>query len=468
MRRKTSKCAPSRSASASAVPDDDTRRAVIAAEPISDAERDARLAVLQPFRVLILAVSGGADSIAMMHLIAGWLRLHTDTQRKIMVATVDHGLRPEAAREAQWVASQARALGLAHETLAWVGEKPEAGIQDAARSARYRLLAELSWRLRDDGPVAIVTAHTQDDQAETLIMRLARGSGLDGLTGMSTARRLGRDANCKLVRPFLDFPGARLRATLRSQGLEWIEDPSNEQNQFERVRVRKARGELEGLGLTNEKIALSAERLERARAALDAATDQLQLELDLDVHEGAFAEFDEQAFLAAAEELRLRLLARLVSSFGGQDDPARLAKLEALNDRLAQRGFEAATLGGCIVFRRGGKLCVVREPGREGLPDLVLAPGHFATWDRRFRVWASPELEHALNVRALGSDEFAQLRKQLEGANAVPPARAAASLPSFWKGEELFAVPQLFQTPHPFAGLGSSGQPLCSAEFLWY
>jgi tRNA(Ile)-lysidine synthase len=411
---------------------------VIAAEPISDAERNARLAVLQPFRVLILAVSGGADSLAMMHLVAGWSRRNERTQRTIIVATVDHGLRPESGREAQWVANEARALGLAHETLVWVGEKPKSGIQDAAREARYHLLAELSWRLPDAGPAAIVTAHTQDDQAETFLMRLARGSGLDGLTGMSTVRRLGREAGCKLVRPFLGLPGARLTSTLKSHGLEWIEDPSNEQDQFERVRVRKARGELERLGLTNEKIALSAQRLERARTAL-----------------------------AAAEELRLRLVARLISSFGGQEEVARLAKLEALVDRLAQPGFEGATLGGCIVFRRGEKICVVREPGRAALPELALAPGHFATWDRRFRVWAAPEGLHPLIVRALGADCFAQLRKQLDGGQELPPARAAATLPAFWQGEELFAVPQLFQPPHPFAGHGPQGQRLCSAEFLW-
>jgi tRNA(Ile)-lysidine synthase len=124
MRRRTSKCAPSRSVSASAVPDDDTGGTLIEEEPISDAERNARLAVLQPFRVLILAVSGGADSLAMMHLVAGWSRWNERTQRTIIVATVDHGLRPESGSEAQWVANEARALGLAHEALAWVGEKP--------------------------------------------------------------------------------------------------------------------------------------------------------------------------------------------------------------------------------------------------------------------------------------------------------------------------------------------------------
>ena len=440
---------------------------MIATEPVGDAERDARLAVLQPFRVLILAVSGGADSVAMMQLVADWSRQEGREKRTIIVATVDHRLRPESDREAQWVAERALVLGLSHETLAWEGNKPESGLQDAAREVRYHLLQELSSRLRDKGPVAIVTAHTRDDQAETFLMRLARGSGLDGLSGMSTARNLDRKADCQLVRPLLGLPGARLVATLKSRGIAWIEDPSNVQDRFERVRVRKARGALEQLGLTNEKIARSARRLRRARNALDAARDRLQSEANLDVHGGAFADCDAQAFLLAAEELRLRLLARLIGAFGGQDEPIRLAKLEALVDHLTQPGFEAATLGGCIVSRFGDKICVAREPGRAGLPECALEPGHFATWDRRFRVWASPQLRNPLIVRALGADSFARLRKHLTGSEDVPIARVAATLPSFWQADELFAVPQLFDAPDPFAGYGRDGQQLCSAEFLW-
>ncbi|NIO39642.1 MAG: tRNA lysidine(34) synthetase TilS, partial [Burkholderiales bacterium] len=293
----------------------------------------------------------------------------------------------------------------------------------------------------------IVTAHTQDDQAETFLMRLARGSGIDGLTVMPTARRLGSATDCTLVRPFLGLPGARLVATLESHGLEWIEDPSNEQDQFERVRIRKARDDLEQLGLTNEKIALSAQRLARARAALDLATDKLQEEANLDVHGGAFAEIDAQALLCGAEELRLRLMTRLIAAFGGQAEPARLAKLEALVERLTQPSFEAATLGGCIVSRHGDKVCIVREPGRISLPEIALEPGNSMTWDRRFRVWGSPNLHTKLYVRALGAQSFAQLRKQLEGREDLPRAVAAATLPSFWQEEELFAVPQLFEPP---------------------
>ena len=215
---------------------------VNAAVPIADGELASLFAPLASFDLLILAVSGGADSVALMHLIARWSAKAAKPRPRIVVATVDHGLRAESREEAKWVGAQARKLGFTHELLAWEGAKPQTGIQDAARGARYGLLAELAWRLSaGEVRTAIVTAHTEDDQAETFLMRLARGSGLDGLTGMSAARLLGRGDNIELVRPLLGVAGARLRATLEAKGLSWLEDPSNDSDRFERVRVRKAR-----------------------------------------------------------------------------------------------------------------------------------------------------------------------------------------------------------------------------------
>lgn len=434
------------------------------ARPIADGELEDLLAPLTPFPLLILAVSGGADSICLMHLVARWAKAHPDPGRRILVATIDHGLRPESCKEAAWVADAARALGLAHETLRWEGAKPKTGIQAAARSARYALLADLAWRCAAPGAAAIVTAHTEDDQAETFLMRLARGSGLDGLTGMSVSRLVAREARGHLLRPLLAVSGARLRATLVAHDLPWLEDPSNERTEFERVRVRKARAELAAIGLTNDKIALSARRLERARAALEASADALQAEVRLDLHAGAYASLDLARFRTAAEELRLRLLSRLISAFGGRAEPVRLAKLEQLVARLGSDAFKGATLGGTVVVPRRDTLCVFREPGRAGLPELTLEPNSFAVWDRRFRVGVAPGAGGLVAVRALGAQGFAQLRRELGGQAGLPPARAAATLPAFWRGSRLVAVPPLAHYPH--AAWGRKGG-LCSAEFLW-
>jgi tRNA(Ile)-lysidine synthase len=414
---------------------------------------------------VILAVSGGADSMAMLHLAAHWAKRHPKKGRKLVAATVDHGLRPESGREAQWVSEQSRAMGLVHEVLTWEGPKPSTGVQDAAREARYRLLSALAQRYRSSGPVAIVTAHTEDDQAETFLMRLARGSGLGGLAAMSASRPLARDAGCRLVRPLLAIPGARLRATLRVAGLDWLEDPSNDCDRFERVRLRKAKAVLAALGLAPEKIALSARRLERARAALDAAAARLQTDARLDLHDGTYASLDARTFVDAAEEVRVRLLAHLIAAFGGQSEPARLAKLESLLARLAEPEVRPTTLGGAIVQRRAGEIIVHREPGRAALPEIELSPGQAAVWDLRFRVAADPELAAPVTVAPLGRSGFAKLRQQLERDPKIP-ARAAATLPAFWQEGTLLAVPALATLPWRAAAWTNQAR-LCGSEFLW-
>ncbi len=431
--------------------------------PVSEAELEHLFAPLAPYEVLILAVSGGADSVAMMHLVARWSKLHDDSPRTIIVATVDHGLRPESRSEAEWVAGEARALGLAHELLTWQGAKPSAGLQDAARTARYRLLSELAWRHGGNGSVAIVTAHTEDDQAETFLMRLARGSGLDGLTGMSESRILRPGASCRLLRPLLRVSGQRLKATLKAGGHHWIEDPSNDCDRFERVRLRKARVHLEALGLTNAAIALSARRLERAREALETAAVELEAAAGLETHGGMFASFNARVFHSAPEEVRLRMLARLISAFGGQDAPARLAKLESFLSRMRAPAFAAATLGGCIVASHADAIRVFREPGRAELPQLKLTPGSALVWDRRFRVGLASTAPAPVLVRALGASQFAQLRRDLGEPCGLPPARAAATLPAFCQDGVLLAVPQLSAFLPPSSEMGRH----CSAEFLW-
>ena len=433
--------------------------------PIGEAEVDTLFAPLQSFPTVILAVSGGADSMAMLYLAARWAKRCPKLGRELVVATVDHDLRSESRREAQWVGEQARAMGLAHEILTWEGSKPSTGVQDGAREARYRLLSELAQCYRPSGSVAVVTAHTEDDQAETFLMRLARGSGLDGLAAMSASRRLDRDAGCQLVRPLLAIPGARLRATLRAAGLSWLEDPSNDCDRFERVRLRQARAALAALGLAPEKIALSARRLERARAALEAAAHRLQTDARLDLHGGTYASLEARTFVGAAEEVRVRLLARLIAAFGGQSEPVRLAKLESLLGRLGEPEFRPTTLGGAIVQRRAGEILVHREPGRKALPEIVLSPGEAAVWDLRFRVAADPELATPVIVAPLGRSGFATLRQQLERDPKIP-ASAAATLPAFWQEGTLLAVPALATLPWPAAAWTNQAM-LCASEFLW-
>lgn len=439
-------------------------------DPVRDDELGALFAPLADFPFVILAVSGGADSTAMMVLAARWARGRGrgDATPTMMVATVDHGLRANSGDEAEWVIGQARKLGFEARLLEWSGDKPATGIQDAARTARYRLLADLARTNGAEGAVAVVTAHTEDDQAETLLMRLARGSGLDGLAGMAPSRPLDDEGKVVLLRPLLGVAGVRLRATLRSAGALWIEDPSNEADRFERVRIRKAAGVLSDLGFGNDKLALSARRLARARDAIEYGLAGLRERVRLDLHGGAFASFVYGEWSTGPAELRLRLLGRLIASYGGEADPVRLAQLEALEERMLGPEFEGATLAGAVVSRHGENIRVWREMGRGGPETLKLQPGTAAVWDRRFRVRAPADGVAPVEVRALGLVAFSELRQRADRKpwpNPAVPAAAAASLPAFWQGETLLTVPYFAALEGAPAGWRNASG-LYSAEFL--
>jgi tRNA(Ile)-lysidine synthase len=402
-------------------------------------------APLCALRRIVLAVSGGSDSIALLNLAALW-RTHLDTAAPaIDVATVDHGLRPGSAAEAMAVAAAARSLGLPHHVLSWSGEKPTRAIQARARDARYRLLAALAEELaaaepaRGGGGIAIVTAHTADDQAETVLMRLARGSGPDGLRGMRRMRPLAPQSRVLLARPLLTVTRADLRSWLSARAIAWIEDPSNEDPRFERVRLRAAADTLSSLGLTASMLTLTARRQQRAVAALDAATDAL-MQSALDLNAGAFARLDGAIFAAAPEEIRVRLLQRVLAMFGGAAPRAELAQIERLLAEIAAAGAVRSTLGGCQVRACARHIRVFREAGRAALPEVTLEPGHEITWDGRFRIVSrAGRGGPALSVRALAPELFARLRRHVT-PRPLLPARAAATLPAIWAGDRLLAV----------------------------
>jgi tRNA(Ile)-lysidine synthase len=434
---------------------------------VEDRDIERLFAGLGGFRHLVLAVSGGADSMALMILVSRWLAFAGRRRPMAEVVTVDHGLRANSAEEAHWVGERASALGFKHTTLAWTGEKPKSGLQEAAREARYRLLSEHALRARAR-PVAVVTAHTEDDQAETLLMRLARGSGLDGLSAMRPRRPLTETGDVEIVRPLLGLGRDRLVATLKAEGADWVEDPSNACLDFERARLRAARSDLATLGLTNDKLALSVRRLARARTALERAAAQLGAEA-VDPHDGMFATINRTRFLAAAPELQVRLLTDVLKAFGGEARPPRLAKIEALAEALAGRDRITLTLGGCIIAADPREIRVFRELDPGAIARIELEPGTSAIWDRRFRVslasarsLARAGIHPPVTVRALGSNAYATLRRRLV-RDGRPPALGASRLPSFWAGEDLIAVPQL---SHLGAAGESFGHELCKAEFI--
>src|SRR5882757_3016177 len=215
---------------------------------------------------IVLAVSGGPDSIALMWLAARWRRALARGPRLVAV-TVDHGLRPEAAAEAREVKRLARSLDLPHRTLRWTGPKPRTGLPAAARAARYRLLAQAA---RASDATHILTAHTRDDQAETLMMRMLRGSGIAGLAAMArTSEREG----VWLARPLLDISKSQLVATLHKAKVGFADDPTNRDVNYTRPRLRALMPALAAEGGDTRNLARLASRLARANAALEVLVD---------------------------------------------------------------------------------------------------------------------------------------------------------------------------------------------------
>jgi len=389
---------------------------------------------------LALAVSGGSDSVAMMALFADWLVQQGGDRRRHTVLTVDHHLRPGSAAEARMVAERAAALGFRHVVLDWLDPKPSTGLQAAARDARYRLMCDY---LAAHGMTTLLVAHTRDDQAETLLMRLARGSGLDGLAAMAPARevevRQGSGA-LRVVRPLLGLSKVRLQATLEARGIAWIEDPSNAEPAFERTRWRALRRDLEAAGLSSEMLALSARRLQRARAALEAITDA-QCAAPGFVHtdpSGAFR-IDRQRLRKAPEEIALRLIGRCIAAAGGLPEPVPLAGLEPVVASVwGGPGDGCWTLARAQIKVKSNAIAVERELGRSPPPVATVAAGAKLLWDGRFWVEIARTCDGPLEVRAVARAGLADLKRRGRAIKASPALLLA---PAFWRADELLAVP---------------------------
>jgi tRNA(Ile)-lysidine synthase len=409
------------------------------AAPLNGHDIDALFAGWTAYRRIALAVSGGADSVGLMLLAHDWLS-RTTSPPHFTVLTVDHGLRTEATQEAAWVKGEAARLGFPHETLSWTGAKPRADLQAAARAARYGLMLDFC---RQAGIEALATAHNADDQAETLLMRLARGSGVDGLAAISP---VSIREGIALLRPLLAVPRSHLEATLVARRQIWIEDPSNCDRRFERVRLRE---ELRGAALfqlTPEKLALSAHRLDRARSALEAMTCEF-LRGALTIHPAGYGEIPLAALREAQEEIAIRAIPRLAGMFGSGQRPVRLIRVEGLYGTLMEENPRGATLGGCAFLIRRGVLRVVREYGRID-PARVPLPEGGLFWDGRFQV-AAPGAE-GVAVGPLGPRGIAALRA-IRGSIAFPQP-VAHSLPALWHGETLIFAPfaAFAEAPPPF------------------
>ena len=322
---------------------------------------------------IVLAVSGGPDSLALMWLAVRW-RSALARGPRLFAVTVDHGLRAESAAEARAVKRLARSLELPHRTMRWTGAKPKTGLPAAARAARYRLLAQAA---RANGATHVFTAHTRDDQAETLLMRMLRGSGIAGLAAM--ARQSERDG-VLLARPLLHVAKSQLVATLKKAKVGFADDPTNRDLNFTRPRIRAVMPALAAEGGDARNLARLASRLARANAAVEVLVDGAERYLalrDRKIRQSGLGGFDAKAFAGMPEEIRLRLLLRAIERFG-HEGPAELGKVEALLsalDGMAAKNTAARqprlkrTLAGALVSLIDGRIRVEPAPPRRHRAD---------------------------------------------------------------------------------------------------
>lgn len=340
--------------------------------PVLPSEAASLFHDLQNLPALVLAVSGGPDSTALMLLAARW-RAARKRGPKLLAVTVDHGLRPEAKAEARAVAALARKLGIAHRTLRWTGPKPATGLQEAAREARYRLLGDAA---RKAGASAVLTAHTLDDQAETVLIRLARGSGLTGLAGMRGSRPLPYSGGPTLVRPLLSIAKSRLIATLAAEDIPFAQDPSNADPRFTRARLRGLMPMLAEEGLDARRLTLLAKRLGRAEDALSLAADQAYGALAMRAN-GRIS-FDSAGVLCLPEEFGLRVLGQAIGE-AGDEGPVKLGKLETLYSALKEASESKPrfrrSLAGALVTLDRRSLTVERAPPRRSRRLTTAATG---------------------------------------------------------------------------------------------
>ena len=359
------------------------------------------MAALGPFETaphLAVAVSGGADSTALALLARDWAAV---AGGRITALIVDHGLRAEAAAEAAETAGRLQALGISAEVLVWTGEKPATGVQAAARGARYRLLQD--W-CRDAGVLHLLTGHHADDQTETHVMREVRG-GLLGAAGMSA---LVEQPEVRLLRPLLNFGRGDLAAHLARRGIAWIDDPSNADGAFERVRTRRRLAADPGL---TEAARAGGARAGASRQVLEDAVNGALAEA-VSLHPLGFADLDRRVLAELTGDVLKLTVQRLAQVLGGADHAPPGARAERLAGRLASdRVFPGASLGRCrILAERAGHVALCRDA--RGLPEPVAAvPGRISGWDGRFDVDIQPDLTVGLTLAPLGAEGWRQIAK---------------------------------------------------------
>ncbi len=374
-----------------------------------------------------VAVSGGADSLALLLLTQRWAR---QTGGRVVALTVDHGLRPNSAQEARRVQEWAVKWGIEHHILTWEGDKPSSCLQEKARDARYQLL--ISW-CKAHATSTLLLGHHAQDQEETFWLRLSSGSGLTGLSGM-------RDQWVKdgvtLLRPLLGVQQAHLKEVLKAENQDWIEDPSNENPRFFRGRFRSF---LKEEGLSSERLLKTMEKLQEDADFIQESLTQT-LKTQVQQHEGGYISLPQDGFAGLHPALGKRMVSYLMQWFSGQSYAPRSQQLQEVLTKL-KTGLPF-TAGGIYWFLERGKIYLTREPIAFDPPLFLKDVSEKTLWDQRF--WVDPTLK-----TYFPEDAFLGPLKRGKATASLKteiPRRIVPTLPAIWVKEKVVAVPHFCYT----------------------
>jgi tRNA(Ile)-lysidine synthase len=387
---------------------------------------------------LAIATSGGPDSMALCLLAANWARA---CGKNLTALHVDHALRPESAAEAAQVQTWLQAHGIPTQILRWQHAGIAANIQDQARRARYDLLADYC---RAHNITHLCTAHHIDDVAENFLLRLARGSGVYGLSAPALRQDIG---GVVLLRPLLAASKTDLTAYLQSIGQEYLCDPSNHQPRFARTQAREALNTLAAMGIDAAVLAETAGRLQSARQALDWHLHTV-LPTAVQFGLGGDATLNLDLWRSLPEEMALRLLAEILAQVGGEIYPPRFASLARLADELRQENHDGQhTLGGCIIAVNAASAHFYREP--ELIQhELILLPQARQVWDGRF--WVHNPTASPLRVAKLGAAGWAQIKLRDKNAGRGLAHGLRLGLPAFF--DPASGLDEVVSAPHLYYG----------------
>jgi len=400
--------------------------------PLTDAEFAQAMAKFGPFEPqphLAVAVSGGADSLALALLANQWVKANDGS---LTALTIDHRLRPTSTQEAHHVQHWLSAYGIKTVILTWLGEKSDQRLQEKAREARYHRLEE--W-CRAQGVLHLLLGHHSEDQQETVAMRAEKESRIEGLAGMSA---LIEKPHYRLLRPLLSHPKSRLQATLKSHNQPWIEDPSNQNSRFKRVKLRSkapqfSLSEIRSWG--------------QKRHSCEEALNELIPKVVTPFPEG-YAFLDSQAWSRLEPEMQLSVIQRLLMTYGGNPYPPARESLYKLIAHL-HTSPSARTLNGCLISRYHQEhLLFMREPGAlQHEIDLHDAPKITSLfWDHRFRIQLPFPLQEQQTLKALGQKGWEFVKKDLKNQKDLLPYPVALTLPSLWHQDQLILIPSCFKS----------------------